>query len=139
MSLKISEIKLSPSGTKRGQLKFDRIFWSFPISDDTLHVHNCTPALPILEAKMSFANIRKVARHLASCVIRLASEYAPVVGWKQAKWNQAKGRSTEQQKMARRQQRKLSLLSLCSISSGGRGEHFWLKLLWCFHQFYQQS
>ena len=79
MSMEISEIKLSPSGTKRGQLKFDRIFWSFPISDDTLHVHNCTPALPILEAKMSFANIRKVARHLGSSAIRLASEYAPVV------------------------------------------------------------
>ena len=51
---------------------------------------------------MSFANIRKVARHLGSCVIRLASEYAPVVALEASgskrnqaeasgsSWNQAK-------------------------------------------------
>ena len=57
---------------------FDRYFWPVAISDATLHACNCTSIVPILVAKMSFANIRVVAQHLGSCVIRLASEYASV-------------------------------------------------------------
>ena len=93
---------------------------------------------------MSFANIRVVAQHLGSCVIILAFEYASVEAggrnrkqaeqgnrkqeeknWKQEErnWKQEvqENRKQEEQGMARRQ-RKLSLLSLCSTSSGGMGE-----------------
>ena len=101
---------------------------------------------------MSFANIRVVAQHLGSCVIILASGYASVEAggrnrkqaeqgnrkqeeknWKQEErnWKQEVqenrkqeeqgNRKQEEEGMARRQ-RKLSLLSLCSTSSGGMGE-----------------
>ena len=94
---------------------------------------------------MSFANIRVVAQHLGSCVIILASGYASVEAggrnrkqaeqgnrkqeeknWKQEvqenrKQEEQGNRKQEEEGMARRQ-RKLSLLSLCSTSSGGMGE-----------------
>ena len=40
--------------------------------------------------KCHLQTLGRLHRHLGSCVIRLASEYAPVVGWKQAEPSEIK-------------------------------------------------